>query len=101
SNEPLVRTIQRSWYSVRTSTLMTPNPVSLPRTYYQSLLRQGSDQDENDDGKKMKTENDDENDDVEGKKMKTRKIRMYPTLEEKEKLRKWIGTVRWTYNKVL
>ncbi|RIB12075.1 hypothetical protein C2G38_2042134 [Gigaspora rosea] len=50
--------------------------------------------DENDNGKKIKTENDDKNDDVEGKKMKTRKIRMYPTLEEKEKLRKWIGTVR-------
>ncbi|RIB05106.1 hypothetical protein C2G38_2119179 [Gigaspora rosea] len=26
---------------------------------------------------------------------------MYPTLEEKETLRKWMGTVRWTYNKAL
>ncbi|CAG8512225.1 13401_t:CDS:1, partial [Gigaspora rosea] len=26
---------------------------------------------------------------------------MYPTTEEKETLRKWMGTVRWTYNKAL
>jgi len=38
SNGSLVNTIQRSWYSVRTSTLMIPNPVSLPRIYYQSFL---------------------------------------------------------------
>ncbi|CAG8473242.1 3084_t:CDS:2 [Funneliformis caledonium] len=45
---------QRWWYSVRTLTLMTPNPILI-----------------------------------------------YPTPEEREKLRKWMGTVRWTYNKVL
>ena len=33
--------------------------------------------------------------------LKTRKIRIYPTPKEREKLRKWMGTVRWTYNKVL
>src|SRR5581483_11732526 len=91
SNGSLLSTIQRSWYSVQTSTLMIPNPVSLPRSYYQSLLssRQdtmGSDQ--------PKIENDEE-------RLKTRKIRIYPMPEEREKLRKWMGTVRWTYNKVL
>ncbi|CAG8834775.1 21449_t:CDS:2, partial [Racocetra persica] len=34
-------------------------------------------------------------------KLKTQKIQMYPTSKEREKLRKWMGTVRWTYNKVL
>src|ERR1044071_9935231 len=38
SNRSLLSTIQRLWYSVWTSTLMIPNLVSLPRTYYQSLL---------------------------------------------------------------
>ncbi|CAG8674030.1 16706_t:CDS:2, partial [Funneliformis caledonium] len=34
-------------------------------------------------------------------KNRTRKIRIYPTPEEREKLRKRMGTVRWTYNIVL
>src|SRR5437764_14201751 len=29
------------------------------------------------------------------------KIRLYPNSEEKQKLLKWIGTARWTYNKSL
>ena len=29
------------------------------------------------------------------------KIRMYPSLKEKEMLKKWMGTYRWTYNKAL
>ncbi|CAG8703485.1 7562_t:CDS:1, partial [Cetraspora pellucida] len=28
-------------------------------------------------------------------------IRIYPTLQQKEKLKKWMNTARWTYNKVL
>ena len=91
SNGSLVNTIQRSWYSVRTSTLMIPNPVSLPRIYYQSLL---SLQQDTTDSDQLKIENDEE-------RLKTRKIRIYPTPEEREKLRKWMGTARWTYNKVL
>ena len=31
--------------------------------------------------------------------MKTTKIRVYPSEEEKEILRKWFGSVRWIYNK--
>ncbi|CAB4483562.1 hypothetical protein RhiirA1_394115 [Rhizophagus irregularis] len=29
------------------------------------------------------------------------RIRLYPKREEREKLRKWMGTARWTYNKCL
>ncbi|CAG8481110.1 uncharacterized protein OCT59_002870 [Rhizophagus irregularis] len=29
------------------------------------------------------------------------RVRLYPKKEEREKLRKWIGTARWTYNKCL
>src|SRR5947199_8560359 len=32
---------------------------------------------------------------------KALKIRLYPNSEEKQKLLKWIGTARWTYNKSL
>lgn len=32
---------------------------------------------------------------------KAKRIRIYPTTSEKEKLRKWIGTARWTYNECL
>src|SRR5439155_3214049 len=32
---------------------------------------------------------------------KALKIRLYPNLEEKQKLLKWIGTARWTYNQSL
>ncbi|CAG8607104.1 9496_t:CDS:2 [Racocetra persica] len=91
SSETLRRTIQRSWYSVRMSTLMIQNPESLPRIYYPSLL---SSQQDTMDSDQLRTGNDKE-------KLKTRKIQIYPTLEEREKLRKWMGTVRWTYNKVL
>ena len=34
-------------------------------------------------------------------KMKARKIRVYPDKEQKEILRQWLGTSRWTYNKVV
>jgi len=91
SNGSLLSTIQRSWYSVRMSTLMIPNPVSLPRTYYQSLLSSQQDTTGSD---QLRIENDEE-------KLKTRKIWIYPTPEEREKLRKWMGIVRWMYNKVL
>jgi hypothetical protein len=46
------------------------------------------------DSDQLKIENDEE-------RLKTRKIRIYPMPEEREKLRKWMGTARWTYNKVL
>jgi len=32
---------------------------------------------------------------------KALKIRLYPNSEEKQKLLKWIGTARWTYNQCL
>lgn len=32
---------------------------------------------------------------------KCTRIRLYPNKEEREKLRKWIGSARWTYNKCL
>ena len=32
---------------------------------------------------------------------KALKIRLYPNSEEKQKLLKWIGTARWTYNQSL
>src|SRR5215469_7049961 len=32
---------------------------------------------------------------------KARRIRLFPTQEERLKLRKWIGTARWTYNQCL
>src|SRR5436305_15014014 len=32
---------------------------------------------------------------------KVLKIRLYPNSEEKQKLLKWIGTARWTYNQCL
>jgi putative transposase len=32
---------------------------------------------------------------------KAKRIRVYPTKEEKDKLQKWIGTARWTYNECL
>lgn len=30
--------------------------------------------------------------------MKTRKVRVYPTQEQRQMLREWMGAVRWTYN---
>lgn len=33
--------------------------------------------------------------------LKTRKIRIYPIKQERELLRKWMGSTRWTYNKCL
>src|SRR5690348_11678055 len=32
---------------------------------------------------------------------KALRIRLYPNSEEKQKLLKWIGTARWTYNQCL
>jgi putative transposase len=32
---------------------------------------------------------------------KAKRIRVYPTTEEQEKLKRWIGTARWTYNECL
>jgi putative transposase len=32
---------------------------------------------------------------------KTRRIRLFPTQEEKLKLKRWMGTARWTYNRCL
>ncbi|CAG8447381.1 9219_t:CDS:2 [Scutellospora calospora] len=39
--------------------------------------------------------------DSENDELKTKKIRIYPTKEEKQKLKSWIGTARWTYNQCL
>ncbi|CAG8743094.1 5342_t:CDS:1, partial [Funneliformis caledonium] len=61
---------------------MTPNPVSLPRTYYQTLL---SSQQDTMGSNQSRIENVKE-------RLKPRKIRIYPTPEEREKLRKWMGT---------
>ena len=33
--------------------------------------------------------------------MRSRKVRLYPTADERLQLRKWIGTARWTYNECL
>ena len=33
--------------------------------------------------------------------MRARKVRIYPTAEERKILRKWMGTARWTYNQCL
>ena len=30
-----------------------------------------------------------------------KRIRLYPSTEEKEKLQRWVGTARWTYNECL
>ena len=35
------------------------------------------------------------------KQMKTRKVRVYPDKEQAKKLKKWIGTARWTYNSIV
>src|SRR5436305_857105 len=78
SNGSLLSTIQRLWYLVQTSTLIIPNPVSLLRTYYQSLLSSQQDTTGSD---QLRIENDEE-------KLKTQKIRIYLTPEEREKLRK-------------
>ena len=32
---------------------------------------------------------------------KTQRIRLFPTQEEKSKLKHWMGTARWTYNRCL
>jgi len=32
---------------------------------------------------------------------KTQRIRLFPTKEEKLKLRRWVGTAGWTYNRCL
>ena len=32
---------------------------------------------------------------------KTQRIRLFPTQEEKSKLKRWMGTARWTYNRCL
>ncbi|RHZ69467.1 hypothetical protein Glove_283g108 [Diversispora epigaea] len=76
SNESLIRMEQRSWYSVQTSTLITPNLVSLPKIYYQSLLSSQQDIMDLDQPRIIKDE----------KRLKTRKIRMYLALEEKKRL---------------
>lgn len=34
-------------------------------------------------------------------KMKARKIRVYPTIKQKQVLLRWLGTSRWTYNNVV
>jgi putative transposase len=39
--------------------------------------------------------------DLENTKLKSKKIRIYPTTEQKEKLRQWLGTSRYTYNKTI
>ncbi len=38
---------------------------------------------------------------LENTELKSRKIRIYPTVEQKEKLRQWLGTSRYTYNKTV
>ena len=35
------------------------------------------------------------------KQMKVRKVRVYPDKEQAKKLKKWIGTARWTYNSIV
>lgn len=32
---------------------------------------------------------------------KAKKVRVFPTEEQNQKLKRWMGTVRWTYNKIL
>ncbi|RHZ75209.1 hypothetical protein Glove_216g126 [Diversispora epigaea] len=80
----------RLWLPEKTDSA-APNLVSLPRIYYQSLLSSQQDIMDLDQPRIIKDE----------KRLKTRKIRIYLTPEEKEKLKMWMGTVRWTYNKVL
>ncbi len=68
----------------QTLILMTSNLINLLRTYYWSLLSSqqdtiGSDQ--------PRIENDEE-------RLKTWKIWIYPIPKEREKLRKWMGTVK-------
>jgi hypothetical protein len=58
--------------------------------------------------KKKKTKNEEDEEEKSAKKKKTkppagktRKIRLFPTQEQKATLLRWIGTARWTYNQCI
>ncbi|RHZ50278.1 hypothetical protein Glove_502g13 [Diversispora epigaea] len=94
-----------SWYSVRISVLKVVKPENLRKTYSQSSRYLWQDIMEcvpppivEEDEKLPKPKKNKSSKIPAGK---TQRIRLFPTQEEKSKLKRWMGTARWTYNRCL
>lgn len=101
-------TVQNSWFSARLQTLT--RPTNYETTYSPSLLSSwlaktdggpqqvASDAERPPPSKRAKMT---KTEDVKPSAAKARKIRVYPTVEQKATLAQWFGTARWTYNQCL
>ncbi|RHZ90027.1 hypothetical protein Glove_9g275 [Diversispora epigaea] len=94
-----------SWYSVRMSVLKVVKSENLRKTYSQSSRYLWQDIMEcvpppivEEDEKLPKPKKNKSSKIPAGK---TQRIRLFPTQEEKSKLKRWMGTARWTYNRCL
>jgi len=96
----------KSWFKVKMST--TTQPTTLPKIYYQLLQslpqnitvseqERKKENEEKPKKKKILKSGKEKKDPAE----KCKKIRLYPSEEERKTLNKWMGCVRWTYNQCL
>lgn len=110
-NGSLKNTIQNSWFSTKVMTRVSK--VSSVKTSWQSppsLWRAITDAEqlktakEEDKRKKSQKKEKLESQILNNKKpqhLKVRKLRIYPTADQKVELSKWMGAARWTYNQVV
>lgn len=94
---------QNSWFSVKQSVMKKTTQENSQKIYsqlQQSLWQEIMDSEQaktEKEEKKLKTTKITK----ESKQLKVRKIRLYPTKKQREILKQWFGTFRWTYNKCL
>src|SRR5690606_13529125 len=94
---------RNSWFSVKQSVMKKTTQENSQKIYsqlQQSLWQEIMDSEQakkEKEEKKLKTTKITK----ETKQLKVRKIRLYPTKKQREILKQWFGTYRWTYNKCL
>jgi Helix-turn-helix domain len=101
----LKRTGHNSWFSVQTSVPTIARPESLQKTCSPSSQCLWRDimgyvpppiaEKDKRPSKKAKIKSD------KPPAEKSRRIRLFPTQDQRQKLRRWMGTARWTYNRCL
>jgi len=81
----------KSWYSVKEMNGPTPTDLQSASSKTLTSAIEGLEEEQ------IPTEPEEE----ETEPLKTRKIRLYPTPEQRNILNAWLGTTRWTYNRCL
>ena len=99
---------RNSWFSVHQQRYQTPESSRttsspLPQSLWRGIMADVPKPTENEDANKKRTRQDQQ---TRAAKKPTKvpagkasRIRLYPTPDQKKKLMKWFGTVRWTYNR--